>query len=288
MSLLEKLEITRVQDTNIRPPVTVSDTASVGDAVNAMKAAGLGCAVVTDRGSRAVGMFTEGMLRHCLNESSAVLNDPVTTQMVTRFPWVSPTEPVSVVLDAMEDNNIRFLAVLDHDRHVIGLTGQKSFIEFVADSISEEAAAAGSEACSQDLVETAIHQTPVTGVQTQPHLCVSADATVREAMKLMVGRQIACVLVERAGVLAGVFGDRDVLDKVAQNYDAVIDGPVSDVMSTRPVSVSEADSLARVISVMSLSGYRHVPVVSSSKSTVGIVSPQRVGRFLQEQLAEPA
>lgn len=288
MGLLEKMETTRVQDTNIRPPVTVSETASVGDAVNAMKAAGLGCAVVTDRESRAVGMFTEGMLRHCLNESSAVLEESVASQMVTRFPWVSPTEPVSVVLDAMEDNSTRFLAVLDHDRRVIGLTGQKSFIEFVADSISEEAAARESEGGSPDAVEAVIHRTLVTGVQTQPHLCVSADATVREAMKLMVGRQIACVLVEDAGVLAGVFGDRDVLDKVAQDYDAIIDSPVSSVMSTRPVSVCESDSLARVISVMSLTGYRHVPVVSPSQSTVGIVSPQRVGKFLQEQLAETA
>lgn len=137
-----------------------------------------------------------------------------------------------------------------------------------------------------DPVEAAIHNTSVAEIHTQPHLCVTADTSVREAMKLMVGRHIACVLVEDDGVLAGVFGDRDVLDKVALEYDDVIDGPVSAVMSRSPVSVAESDSVAKVMSIMAISGYRHVPVVAADGSTVGIVSPHRLGGFLREHLAQ--
>lgn len=137
-----------------------------------------------------------------------------------------------------------------------------------------------------DPVEAAIHNTLVSEVHTQPHLCVSADTSVREAMQLMVGRHIACVLVEQDGVLAGVFGDRDVLDKVALEYDDVIDGPVSAVMSSRPVSVQEADSVAKVMSIMAISGFRHVPVVSPEGRTVGVVSPHRLGSFLKEHLCQ--
>lgn len=137
-----------------------------------------------------------------------------------------------------------------------------------------------------DNVEEAIHNTLVSEIQTQPHLCVTADTSVREAMKLMVGRHIACVLVEQDGVLAGVFGDRDVLDKVALEYDDVIDGPVSAVMSQSPVSVVEADSVAKVMSIMAISGYRHVPVVSAEGRTVGIVSPHRLGGFLKDHMQQ--
>ena len=137
-----------------------------------------------------------------------------------------------------------------------------------------------------DAVEAAIHDELVSGIQTNPHLCVSPDTSVREAMKLMVGRHIACVLVEKEGVLEGVFGDRDVLDKVALEYDAVIDGPVSAVMSRNPVTVTDVDSVGKVMSVMAVSGYRHVPVISSGGKPVGIVSPQRIGQFLQQHLRQ--
>jgi len=137
-----------------------------------------------------------------------------------------------------------------------------------------------------DRVEEAVHNKDVAEIQTQPHLCVAPDTSVREAMSLMVGHQIACVLVEDDEQLVGIFADRDVLDKVALEYDTVIDGPVSAVMTTDPVSVLEADPVAKVLAVMALSGYRHVPVVSPAGKAVGIVSPHRVGDFLQEYLQQ--
>lgn len=138
MGLQNDLQQTPIQDTSVRPPVTIRQTASVRDAIEVMRAAGLGCVVVTDEDAKAVGMFTEGILRHSLNESVDVLDDCVANQMVSRLPWVSPTEPLSVVLEAMEDNNIRFLAVLDDDHRVIGLTGQKTLMEFLGDYFPQE------------------------------------------------------------------------------------------------------------------------------------------------------
>ena len=135
-----------------------------------------------------------------------------------------------------------------------------------------------------DPIEEALHSELVSDLQTQPLMCVSADTTVRETMKLMVGHQIAAVLVEEDGCLTGVFGDRDVLDKVALEYDDVIEGPVRDVMSTDPVSVREGDSAAKVLSIMAVSGYRHVPVVEADGKAVGIVSPQRMAHFLYRHM----
>ncbi len=139
-----------------------------------------------------------------------------------------------------------------------------------------------------DPVEQALHEETVASLQSQPLTCVSGDTTVRDTMKLMVGREIACVLVEEAGVLAGVFGDRDVLDRVALEYDEVIDGPVRNVMSRDPVSVLDDDNAAKVLTVMAVSGFRHVPVVTRDGKPVGIVSPQRIAHFLSQHLEESA
>lgn len=136
----------------------------------------------------------------------------------------------------------------------------------------------------EDPIEQALHDEYVAALQTQPHLCVPGDTSVRDTMKLMTGKQISCVLVEDEDTLVGVFGDRDVLDKVALEYDDVIDKPVRDVMSRNPVSVREDDSAAKVLSIMAVSGYRHVPVVTPDGKTIGIVSPQRVAKYLSAHL----
>lgn len=131
-----------------------------------------------------------------------------------------------------------------------------------------------------DPIEQALHDEQVSALQTSPHTCVSADTTVRETMKLMVGRQITCVLVEKDGFLVGVFSDRDVLNKVALEYDELADTPVGDVMSPRPIVLREDDSVARALSIMAVSGYRHIPVVDPENHPIGILSPQRVEHFL--------
>ncbi|HIK95235.1 MAG TPA: hypothetical protein EYG03_25105 [Planctomycetes bacterium] len=43
-----------------------------------------------------------------------------------------------MVLEAMEEHNIRFIAVLDDDRRVIGITGQKTLMEFMAEYFPRE------------------------------------------------------------------------------------------------------------------------------------------------------
>jgi len=138
MGLKQELETATVSQMNNRDPITIGKTATVREAVQAMRASGLGCVIVTDGDNKAVGMFTEGMLRHGLNEGPDVLNEIMADQMVARLPWVLPTDSVRMVLDAMEEHNIRFIAVLDEARHVVALTGQKTLMEFVASQFPQE------------------------------------------------------------------------------------------------------------------------------------------------------
>lgn len=134
--------------------------------------------------------------------------------------------------------------------------------------------------CDDPLEELLIEQT-VASLHTQPYASVSPDTPVAEAMNQLVGDEIACLLVEDGGHLKGVFSDRDVLDKVALEFDQVKNQPVSMVMTTDPVYVHESDSAAAALAVMAVAGRRHVPVLDSSERLVGIVSPRRVTEFLR-------
>ena len=102
MGLKEDLDTVPVSQMSLRKAVTVSSDVTVRDAVEAMRDGRLGCAVVVNAEEQAEGIFTEGMLRHALNESESVLNQPIHDQMIARLPWVLPTDPVRTVLDAME------------------------------------------------------------------------------------------------------------------------------------------------------------------------------------------
>jgi predicted transcriptional regulator len=133
MGLRDSLDEATISQMNCRPVVAIDQSATVRQAVEAMRKGELGCIVILDESGAAIGMFTEAVLRHRLNESAAVLDEPVTSHMVERFAWVLPTDAASTVLDAMDVHNTRFIAVLDEHRKPVGITGQKTLVEFIAD-----------------------------------------------------------------------------------------------------------------------------------------------------------
>lgn len=131
-----------------------------------------------------------------------------------------------------------------------------------------------------DGLEEALGEQPVTAMQAQPFECVPPEMTVEDAVRRMSEIGHACLLVAEGDSLVGLLTDRDVLDRVALEYDEVRNRPVRDVMRTNPVFVHDTDSAGAALCVMAVSGFRHVPVVSLDGKLMGIVSPQRVTEFL--------
>lgn len=132
-----------------------------------------------------------------------------------------------------------------------------------------------------DAIQKALLEQTVEAIQHEPFTTVSPATTVSDAVHQLAGLHVACLLVEEDGKLVGVFSDRDVLEKVALEYDQVKDRPVSEVMTINPVYVYKSDPSASALSVMAVSGYRHVPILDPNDNLVGIASPQRVTAFLQ-------
>jgi CBS domain-containing protein len=133
MGLLENTRTEPVRRLSLRQPATVERDATVADAVRAMRDARLGCVVVVDADNRPVGMFTEAMLRTLLVRSSAVVDEAITAHMAEQFPCVLASDPIELVLDAMEAKNVRFVPVVDDEGRLMGLTGQKGMMEYVAE-----------------------------------------------------------------------------------------------------------------------------------------------------------
>lgn len=138
MGLKENFRKESVNKLNLREPVTVNPEATIREAVKGMQSAGVGCVVVVNDEREAVGVYNEAMLRNQLSGPRDFIDQPISDHMATKFPWVMLSYPVETVLDAMQVNNTRFIVVLDENKKVCGLTGQKGLMEYIAEHFPRE------------------------------------------------------------------------------------------------------------------------------------------------------
>lgn len=125
---------------------------------------------------------------------------------------------------------------------------------------------------AQDRVERSLMEEAVTVLKPRTPVTIAPTATVGEAMKTMLERNIGSVLiVDQAGVLQGVFSERDLLTRVAGQVADYSSRPVRDFMTARPESVRETDPLAYALHKMDGGGYRHLPLIRDGKP-VGVIS----------------
>jgi len=138
MSLQDNLANETVDKLNLRTALTISPDKTVRDAVETMREGNLGCVIVVDKANKPIGIFTEAMLRIALCEDPNCVNAPLTEHIAETFPCVETTDSIETVLEAMETKNHRFVVVVDDGHRVVGLTGQKGLMEYVAEHFPGE------------------------------------------------------------------------------------------------------------------------------------------------------
>ena len=127
----------------------------------------------------------------------------------------------------------------------------------------------------------ALTEKTVAAIEATPFAVIPVDAPVRQAVHALHGLKVSSLLVVESDKLIGIFTERDVLEKVAENYAALADAPVRDVMTANPIVVYVNNQSGAALSAIAVSGYRHVPVLDMDDLVVGIVSPRRVFSFLE-------
>src|SRR5262245_54991523 len=109
-------------------------------------------------------------------------------------------------------------------------------------------------------------------------------ATVREVVKAMHKRRIGAVLVLEDGKLAGIFTERDVLNRVVAADRDPDTTTLADVMTRNPDTVKSSDAVTLALELMNSRGYRHLPVVDGGTTIAGIVSIRDLYRSVKEQM----
>lgn len=110
-------------------------------------------------------------------------------------------------------------------------------------------------------------------LQTKGGDIVSADPEdrVNAVVKLLASRRIGAVPVIGGGRLQGVFSERDVIYRLADEGASVLDRRVSEVMTSPAVTVTPDTSLLSALALMTRRRIRHLPVIEG-EAVIGLVS----------------
>jgi len=107
--------------------------------------------------------------------------------------------------------------------------------------------------------------------------------SLAEAAQLLSRERIGALIVRnKAGDMIGILSERDIVRAIAKDGAAVIDRPVSTVMTKEVVCVTPEDDIAEVMSLMTERRFRHLPV-KRGNSLIGMVS---IGDVVKKRVEE--
>lgn len=133
MRLLDDMLEEKVSDLALRDPVVAAPGETIRQSIEKMRASRIGCVIVVDEANKPVGMFPEAKLRQLLLQNPNLLDERVGDHAIEDCACVNASDPIYHVLEGLQSKDVRFLCVVDDDGVLVGLTGQKGLMEYVAD-----------------------------------------------------------------------------------------------------------------------------------------------------------
>ncbi len=147
----------------------------------------------------------------------------------------------------------------------------------------QESLAAMDGLALKDIHQKSVLEDPLKNLTFQKTVIVGPRQSVLEAAQKMNEAHVGSALVGSVDKMEGIITERDILYKVMGEKKNPAEVLVSSVMTPNPESLSENDSIAYALNLMSLGGYRHVPILRNGKPA-GVVSVRAILSYLPKIL----
>ena len=116
---------------------------------------------------------------------------------------------------------------------------------------------------------------------------ISVEATAAEAIRLMLHRHVGAVaVVDSQRCVAGIFTERDVLQKLSLSRRDPEKTPVRELMTTPVEMATLATGPGEALATMVERHYRHLPVVDDHGKLLGILSIRNVLQWRIDDLTQ--
>ncbi|MFI7446782.1 CBS domain-containing protein [Nonomuraea sp. NPDC049714] len=113
---------------------------------------------------------------------------------------------------------------------------------------------------------------------------VTPQSTVRELLAQLAEHNIGAVVVSPDGTtITGIVSERDVVRRMHDRGAAILDEPVSTIMTVEVRTVGPGDNVEELRKTMTTHRVRHMPVVENDR-LIGIVSIGDVVKSAIEEL----
>jgi CBS domain-containing protein len=109
------------------------------------------------------------------------------------------------------------------------------------------------------------------------------ETTVATLLDLLAEHRIGAVVVSADGGVDGIVSERDVVRALRTAGPALLDAPISTVMTSDVVVTGPGDTVEDMMRVMTERRIRHVPVVTEDGRTAGIIS---IGDVVKSRIDE--
>src|SRR5258707_2411930 len=83
-------------------------------------------------------------------------------------------------------------------------------------------------------------------------LSVEPDANLSAAVKILGGKKIGAVLVMSEGRIEGILSERDIVRVLSERGAAVLQAPVTAVMTRKVVTSRQSDTVAAIMEMIPL------------------------------------
>lgn len=116
---------------------------------------------------------------------------------------------------------------------------------------------------------------------------VQSGDTVLSVVQRLAERRIGCVPVVDDGKVVGIFSERDLVYRVAQEGAAVLERPVGEIMTAPAITTDDRTPVIHCLSLMTKRRIRHLPVVVDG-TLVGLVSIGDLVKFRIDSIESEA
>ncbi|MDA0820473.1 MAG: CBS domain-containing protein [Proteobacteria bacterium] len=118
---------------------------------------------------------------------------------------------------------------------------------------------------------------------------ISCDSTdnMRQAVALLAEKRIGAVPVMRGSSVVGIFSERDVIYKLANEGEVCLNRPLADVMTAPPITVETRSLINEALALMTRRRIRHLPVMENG-AMVAFISIGDLVKYRNDEVEREA
>ena len=252
----------KVNEIMSREMLTADVSTTIFAVMELMVAKNVGRTVITENQTH-IGIFTEkDVVKRVMDDKFDPKKTGIKEVMTSPIRSVPEDTHIIEALAKMYRSKSRHLLVRERKGKIVGMVSMRRILELAV-----------------ELGKRLADSQTVGNIISQPPVSIDAAQSIRDAIDLMIKKDIGCVAVMSQGQLKGIFTERDVLKRVAVKGLDKQKTRVEDVMTSNLVTLPDTALVGHVLEEMHKRRFRHMVILGDQGKLVGIVSMRDVLKY---------